>query len=100
MKTFAFRHTLGLGIAAALLGGCGAAANGTQPPIAAGDVAQQSRIASTTFKSLYSFKAAPDGANPASPLLNFHGTLYGTTVNGGSGGGTVFKMSASGRGRG
>jgi hypothetical protein len=63
MKTFAFRHTLGLGIAAALLGGYGAAANGTQPPIVAG-------------------------------------TLYKTTVNGGSGGGTVFKMSASGRGRG
>jgi uncharacterized repeat protein (TIGR03803 family) len=33
----------------------------------------------------YSFKGAPDGANPNGGLLDLNGTLYGTTASGGTG---------------
>lgn len=53
---------------------------------------------------LYSFKGgSADGANPSGALLNVHGTLYGTTVSGGSsscgggGCGTVFSITTSGK---
>jgi uncharacterized repeat protein (TIGR03803 family) len=35
-------------------------------------------------KALYSFKRAPDGASPYASLIDVHGTLYGTTRDGGS----------------
>lgn len=35
------------------------------------------------FKSLYRFRGAPDGANPAG-LVALNGTLVGTTMNGGA----------------
>lgn len=51
----------------------------------------------------YSFKGAPDGANPIGGLLDVNGTLYGTTRSGGTGCpgsgngcGTVFAISTSG----
>lgn len=50
----------------------------------------------------YSFKGAPDGANPDGGLLDVNGTLYGTTASGGvcssseDGCGTVFTISTSG----
>ena len=51
----------------------------------------------------YSFKGAPDGANPNGGLLDLNGTLYGTTASGGTGCsssgngcGTVFTISTSG----
>ncbi|MGB8910444.1 MAG: choice-of-anchor tandem repeat GloVer-containing protein, partial [Candidatus Cybelea sp.] len=37
---------------------------------------------SGTFKTLYTFTDSPDGAEPAAPLLNVKGTLYGTTAYG------------------
>ena len=48
-----------------------------------------------TESVVYSFGAAPDGANPqASLVLNSSGDLYGTTSIGGtSGNGTVFKIT-------
>lgn len=53
---------------------------------------------------LYSFKGgSTDGANPSGALLNLNGTLYGTTVSGGSnscgggGCGTVFSITSSGK---
>lgn len=46
------------------------------------------------YKSLYSFKGAPDGANPQAGLTALDGRLYGTTYSGGDGGyGTVFAVS-------
>ncbi len=56
---------------------------------------------------LHSFKGAPDGENPGGGLVSVNGTLYGTTVNGGTseacpqfgGCGTFFAMSASVRER-
>jgi uncharacterized repeat protein (TIGR03803 family) len=49
---------------------------------------------------LYSFKGA-DGAAPQAALLDMKGTLYGTTIYGGSGsgGGTLFAISTSGKER-
>lgn len=51
----------------------------------------------------YSFKGAPDGANPNGGLIDLNGTLYGTTASGGTGCsgsgndcGTVFTISTSG----
>jgi uncharacterized repeat protein (TIGR03803 family) len=55
-----------------------------------------------TFRSLYSFKGPPDGWHPEG-LIEVGGTLYGTTVEGGTGStcqssgcGTVFKITTSG----
>ena len=67
--------------------------------------------------AIYSFKGSPDdGAAPEAPLLDLHGTLYGTTTGGGAGNcsagkargatsgsnigcGTVFSISTSGKER-
>ena len=49
-------------------------------------------------KVLYSFKGAPDGANPYSSVVRAGTTIYGTTYSGGAHGyGTVFKLSATGK---
>lgn len=45
---------------------------------------------------LYSFSAYPDGANPVAPLVEVKGTLYGTTLIGGTGNGTVFSVTTGG----
>ncbi|MGB6521384.1 MAG: choice-of-anchor tandem repeat GloVer-containing protein [Candidatus Cybelea sp.] len=46
---------------------------------------------------LYSFTGEPDGVNPDAGLLDVDGTLYGTTINGGTNGdGTVFAITPSG----
>ncbi len=51
----------------------------------------------TGFQTLYSFtNANGDGANPYANLIVVSGTLYGTTVNGGSGYGTVFSLDPDG----
>lgn len=43
---------------------------------------------------LYSFQGGADGAGPVDGLLEFNGSLYGTTYEGGAGGaGTVFKVT-------
>jgi uncharacterized repeat protein (TIGR03803 family) len=45
---------------------------------------------------IYNFNKK-EGATPAAPLTNFHGTLYGTTSGGGANGnGTVFTITPSG----
>ena len=52
-----------------------------------------------TFKILHNFTGSPnDGAEPAAPLLNVNGTLFGTTAYGGSGNhGTVYTIDATGK---
>jgi uncharacterized repeat protein (TIGR03803 family) len=48
---------------------------------------------------LYSFKSSPDGAFPVSGLTaDSQGNLYGITYGGGSGAGTVYQLSANGKG--
>lgn len=49
-------------------------------------------------KVLYSFKGAPDGANPYSSVVRAGMTIYGTTYNGGAHGyGTVFRLASNGK---
>ncbi|MBV9719757.1 MAG: hypothetical protein JOZ77_10580 [Candidatus Eremiobacteraeota bacterium] len=54
---------------------------------------------SGTFKIVHNFTGSPkDGAEPAAPLLDVNGTLYGTTGYGGSNElGTVFTIDAAGK---
>lgn len=55
--------------------------------------------ASVTFKMIYSFKSAPDGAMPEAGLTLFAGKFYGTTHSGGTGphsDGTVFTVREDG----
>ena len=48
-------------------------------------------------KVLYTFKGGADGIGPIGGLLNFKGTLYGTTTTGGAyNAGTVFSVSTGG----
>ena len=48
--------------------------------------------------SLHSFGAGSDGRYPSAGLIHVKGTLYGTTVNGGtSGNGTLFTITTDGR---
>ncbi|HEY1869176.1 MAG TPA: choice-of-anchor tandem repeat GloVer-containing protein [Candidatus Cybelea sp.] len=71
-----------------------------QPPIGATSAAQQNSLlkrASSSYQLLYSFAGGSDGANPWAGLVNVHGTLYGTTVDGGANGyGTVFSVTTTG----
>ena len=49
---------------------------------------------------LYSFAGSPDGGGPEAGLIDVSGTLYGTTIGGGtSSDGTVFAVSKSGKER-
>jgi len=52
----------------------------------------------TGFNSIHSFAGGEEGANPQSSLFISGNTLYGTTVNGGTGYGTVFKINTDGTG--
>lgn len=49
-------------------------------------------------KVLYRFGAAPDASVPYGTLIVHNGTLFGTTVDGGGGNGTVFKLAPAGSG--
>jgi uncharacterized repeat protein (TIGR03803 family) len=52
---------------------------------------------SWTETAIYSFKGAPDGANPVAGVLRDKaGSLFGTTLHGGLGWGVVFKVDARG----
>ena len=57
------------------------------------------RRSSVTERLIHSFGGSRDGFNPAGALLDVNGTFYGTTAEGGVGGGaTVFKTQPSGKG--
>ena len=104
--------SIGLVLCCALLAGCSRGTLGSLP-VADGSRASAASFAlspgtatlfsqrlgsgNARFKTLYRFKGTPDGANPSSSLLDVGGTLYGTTVYGGSSNrGTVFTVSKSG----
>jgi uncharacterized repeat protein (TIGR03803 family) len=104
MRIWIFRRAAFGICAAALLAACGVLqpAQDDMPSINAPGAGMQSRVIaaptkSTNFKIVYSFGAAPDGNYPAGPLIDVHGTLYGTTIKGGDyGGGTAFSITQSG----
>ena len=105
MKVLDFgRYALCSSIALAMVAGCSvrqdqpfdSAQGGTLPRIGANLLHPNVKYA-----VLYSFRGAPDGANPAATLIALNGKLYGTTTAGGSGAsggyGTVFEVSTSGK---
>lgn len=55
-------------------------------------------VTATSAKTLHDFGGPKDGATPYANLIDYNGTLYGTTSSGGSSQdcGTVFSMSTSG----
>jgi uncharacterized repeat protein (TIGR03803 family) len=70
-----------------------------QPPSAAPNSGARP-LAGTGYKSLYKFKASPDGGYPYGELLALGGKLYGTTDEGGAHGyGTIFELVATGQER-
>lgn len=95
--------------AAAMLAGC--SSNGATPvnPSTSLQTAEKPNAKSPRYgtvyaispsgaeRVVYSFKGSSDGANPLAGLLDFKGTLYGTTYGGGANGkGTVFALTPSG----
>jgi uncharacterized repeat protein (TIGR03803 family) len=89
-------YALALG---ALLAGCGSqpiGAPGATPQTSARAIVHHVGVAAT-YQQLYRFHPQNDGTHPSAALLDFNGTLYGTTTTGGSkGNGTVFSVSTSG----
>ena len=86
------QHTITSPLPADLKSGARISSLVAEPPFA-----RQPRAA-LSFKSLYDFGGSPDGANPFGGLLLANGTLYATTLNGGTSGiGTIFKVSTSGK---
>lgn len=92
-----------VGLAAALLAGCGSHTNSLLPnqlPVGA-DVRPS---VGNGYKILHAFRGGSDGWLPEAKLLAANGELYGTTISGGSsstsqcfdGCGTIFKMSLNG----
>lgn len=100
MSASDFRRWLSFGASLASLAGCGAPL-GPSP----GASAVERTNARPAYRVIYSFSGGTDGVAPAAPLLDVHGTLYGTTVGGGgtgcygSGCGTVFAITTSGNER-
>jgi uncharacterized repeat protein (TIGR03803 family) len=80
----------------ALLAGCSGLSQ-SSPGASALPQLQVRQAVPKPYKTLYSFKGDPDGADPTAGLLKRNGTLYGTTTFGGSGNfGAVIKITTSG----
>ncbi len=57
----------------------------------------EDRITPSSFQTLYSFTGGSDGKNPwGGVILDGSGNLYGTTLYGGGGSGTLFEISSNG----
>jgi uncharacterized repeat protein (TIGR03803 family) len=75
--------------------GCSSTQTGTIPQLAGQFARTHSGVGDTI---LHTFTNTPDGAGAYSALIDVRGTLYGTTVNGGTNGyGVVFQITASGK---
>lgn len=75
-----------LGIAAtagltACGGGYGSSSNGNKLLPATSQL-HASKVPSSSYQLIYTFKGTPDGAKPMSGLIAINGTMYGTTLNG------------------
>ncbi len=95
---------LSVSAVAAMLSGCAPTIGGTSIGLRAGTPVRIAvRKQSEAYNLLYSFGGYPtDGIDPEASLTNVKGTLYGTTIGGGSGCyasggcGTVFQSSTAG----
>ena len=73
----------------------GTTQNGGTAPCGCGTVFSTTLSGQVT--TLHSFAGGTDGANPVARLTELNGTLYGTTMSGGTNGaGAVFSVTASG----
>ncbi len=89
------RYAVSISAAAALLSGCGASQ--TAIPAQALLPTQTLMDRGPQFKVLYHFNIHGDGTHPIAGLINVNGTLYGTTLEGGSSNrGTVYRVSTNG----
>jgi uncharacterized repeat protein (TIGR03803 family) len=52
------------------------------------------RATALTYTNLHAFAGGTEGSNPFAGLALSGNTLYGTTPNGGTGHGTVFRINA------
>ncbi|HLY01124.1 MAG TPA: choice-of-anchor tandem repeat GloVer-containing protein [Candidatus Cybelea sp.] len=92
------RYGLSVCVAAAMLAGCAAGSSTSLNPSSVRPSAERTRP-SVTYGVLYSFAGSGegDGEIPEATLVNVGGTLYGTTIEGGSNDdGTVFSIAPSG----
>src|SRR5579863_8540260 len=101
-------NLIGACLSAAILAACGAGNNGlsSSTPVSVKSRMARQLPATSAEQVVYRFAGGTDGANPESVLVNVNGTLYGTTIFGGTGScsgssgasgcGTVFKVSTSG----
>jgi uncharacterized repeat protein (TIGR03803 family) len=92
------RYGVSLSAAAVLLAGCG----GPQPPLSMSQQAlmPQQSLGHQGYDVLHPFgRSTEDGTHPEADLIEVKGTLYGTTVTGGTNGGygTVFAIAPSGQ---
>jgi uncharacterized repeat protein (TIGR03803 family) len=95
MRTWAyFAVLIGIG---PLLTAC----SGSQPPLSASpqELPSQQSMAQRAFHIIHPFgRSTGDGTRPAADLIDVNGTLYGTTMSGGSNNaGTAFSITASGQ---
>ncbi len=94
-------HALGVCATIVILAGCGdgdpVSPSPPRPSTALRMTAAERTRPGVTYGVLYSFGGDPDGADPYANLINVKGTLYGTTLDGGSyGRGTAFAITPSG----
>src|SRR5579872_1612643 len=54
------------------------------------------RAAALTYTNLHAFAGGTEGSNPYAGLVLSGNTLYGTTPNGGTGQGSVFRINTDG----
>jgi uncharacterized repeat protein (TIGR03803 family) len=78
-----------------------AACSGSQPPLSAlpSGLPSQQSMAKRAYHIIHPFgRSTGDGTRPAADLIDVKGTLYGTTMSGGSNNaGTVFSITTSGQ---
>jgi uncharacterized repeat protein (TIGR03803 family) len=92
------RYGLSVCVAAAMLAGCAGGSGAPLSPSITRDTAGRTPR-SVTYGVLYSFAGVRDGDGeiPEATLVNVNGTLYGTTIEGGTDTfGTVFSLTPSG----
>lgn len=90
---------LNLAIALSLLVCAGCSQTGAAPSsLPVTPAFERQSGATAKYKTVYSFKGAPDGDTPNGDLIYKSGALYGTTTTGGSSDlGTLFKLTTSGQ---
>src|SRR5580692_3907968 len=96
-SSIAIRYMLGLGVATVLLAGCGGSE--TRLDVSQQSLARQQSLPDNPYNILHEFGVSTgDGKNPSAELINVKGTMYGTTVGGGSERyGTVFSITTNGQ---